>query len=67
MKKTYMSPLCEEIKLNNRYSLLSNSNSIKGMGDLADVEYGGVDENGELDPASREFDEFDEDFDDEEF
>lgn len=67
MKKTYMSPLCEEIKLNSSYSLLSNSNSIKGMGDLADVEYGGVDENGTLDPSSREFDEFDEDFDDEEF
>lgn len=67
MKKTYMSPLCEEIKLNNRYSLLSNSNSIKGMGDLEDVGYGGVDVDGEKDPASREFDEFDEDFDEEEF
>ena len=67
MKKTYMSPQCEEIKLNNRYSLLSNSNSIKGMGDLEDVDFGGVDETGTLDPASREFDEFDEDFDDEEF
>ena len=67
MKKTYMSPQCEEIKLNSSYSLLSNSNSIKGMGDLADVEYGGIDEDGSLDPASREFDEFDEDFDDEEF
>ena len=67
MKKTYMSPLCEEIKLNNRYSLLSNSTSIKGMGDLDDVGYGGVDEGGTLDPASREFDELDEDFDDEEF
>ena len=51
MKKTYMSPLCEEIKLNNRYSLLSNSNSIKGMGDLEDVGYGGVDVDGEKDPA----------------
>lgn len=62
MKKTYMSPLCEEIKLNNRYSLLSNSNSIKGMGDLEDVGYGGVDNDGTMDPSSREFDEFDEDF-----
>ena len=67
MKKTYMSPLCEEIKLNSSYSLLSNSNRIKGMGDLEDVDFDGVDETGTLDPASREFDEFDEDFDDEEF
>ena len=66
MKKTYMSPLCEEIKLNNRCTLL-NGSSIKGMGDLEDVDFGGVDETGTLDPASREFDEFDEDFDDEEF
>ena len=66
MKKTYMSPLCEEIKLNNRCTLL-NGSSIKGMGDLADVEYGGVDENGTLDPASREFDELDEDLDEEEY
>lgn len=66
MKKTYMSPQCEEIKLNNRCTLL-NGSGVKGMGDLADVEYGGIDEDGSLDPASREFDEFDEDFDDEEF
>ena len=66
MKKTYMSPLCEEIKLNSRCTLL-NGSSIKGMGEMADVGYGGVDDDGELDPASREFDEFDEDFDDEEF
>ena len=66
MKKTYMSPLCEEIKLNNRCTLL-NGSSIKGMGDLEDVDFGGVDETGTLDPASREFDEFDEDFDDEDF
>ena len=67
MKKTYMSPLCEEIKLNSRYTLLSNSTSIKGMGDLDDVGYGGVDEGGTLDPSSREFDELDEEFDEEEF
>jgi hypothetical protein len=37
------------------------------MGDLEDVDFGGVDETGTLDPSSREFDDFDEDFDDEEF
>ena len=42
MKKTYMNPLCEEIKLNNRCTLL-NGSSIKGLGDMADVGYGGVD------------------------
>ena len=66
MKKTYMSPLCEEIKLNSHYTLLSGS-GVSGGDGLVDAGYGGIDENGELDPASREFDEFDEDFDDEEF
>ena len=64
MKKTYMSPQCEEIKLNNRCTLL-NGSSIKGLGDMADVGYGGVDDEG-LDPESRKFDELDEDLDEEE-
>jgi hypothetical protein len=66
MKKTYMSPLCEEIKLNSSCTLL-NSSSVKGM-NLEDFDgYGGVDADGDKDPSSREFDDFDEDFDEEEF
>jgi hypothetical protein len=34
---------------------------------MADVGYGGVDVDGEKDPASREFDELDEDLDEEEY
>jgi hypothetical protein len=37
------------------------------MGDLEDVGYGGIDDNGTKDPSSREFDDFEEDFDEEEF
>lgn len=66
MKKTYMSPQCEEIKLNNRCTLL-NGSGVKGMGDLEDVGYGGIDNDGTIDPSSRESDELDEDFDEEEY
>lgn len=67
MKKTYMNPLCEEIKLNNSCTLLSGS-GVKGM-NLEDIEvgYGGIDDNGTKDPSSRELDDFEEDFDEEEF
>ena len=66
MKKTYMSPLCEEIKLNSRCTLLNSSGV--GIDNLEGFEgYGGVDEGGTLDPSSREFDELDEEFDEEEF
>ena len=62
MKKTYIAPAAEEIKLNNQYSLLTNSvlnidddtSSIVDDVDIIDV--GGV-----LDPDAHAFDIVDED------
>ena len=60
MKKTYMTPIAQEIKLKYQFSLLSNSIT----SDLIDnnqviIDDGGgaiVDNDGTLDPEAREFD-----------
>ena len=60
MKKTYMTPIAQEIKLKYQFSLLSNSIT----SDLIDnnqviIDDGGgtiVDNDGTLDPDAREFD-----------
>ena len=47
MKKTYMAPVTEMIKMDITEQLLTVSGGDKNIG------YGGVDEDGEKDPASR--------------
>jgi hypothetical protein len=56
MKKTYITPVTEEIKLNYQYSLLVNSvfntdDDISTIVDDEDI----VDTGGVLDPESREY------------
>ena len=57
MKKKYMTPSVVVVKYTNKQHLLTTSESIDtgtyGIG------YGGVDTGGSLDPASREFDYWD--------
>ena len=56
MKKKYMTPTVEVVIITNNHHLLTTSDRInagtKGIG------YGGVDIDGVLDPASREFDDW---------
>ena len=67
MKKKYTSPLCEEINLNSHYFLLSGS-GVSGGDGVVDAVYGGVDEDGDMDPASRDYTgDFDDDIDSDEF
>lgn len=57
-----MNPQCEEIKINSKHCLLSGR-GVGGGNGLEDLGYGGVDPNdpdNPLDPASREFDDLDE-------
>ncbi len=48
MKKTYMTPVTEMIKMDITEQLLTVSGGDTGIG------YGGVDESGTLDPADRD-------------
>ena len=48
MKKTYMAPVTEMIKMDITEQLLTVSGGDKNIG------YGGVDESGSLDPAGRD-------------
>ena len=62
MKKIYMTPVAEEIKLNYQFSLLAGSllndsdEAIIDSGDITIDDYG-------LDPDAREFFDFDENID----
>lgn len=66
MKKTYMTPIAQEIKLNYQFSLLSNSVTLTDIIDNTEIIDDGtgdlVDTGGNLDPDARDFD-----FDEEEF
>ena len=62
MKKTYMTPVAEEVKLNYQFNLLTGSllndkdEAIIDSGDIT------IDEDGLLDPDAPEFFDFDDDF-----
>ena len=59
MKKIYITPIVEEINMQNEESLMTGSiNNNLGIG------YGGLDTSGERDPASRRMDDWDWDDDD---
>lgn len=62
MKKTYMTPITKEIKLNYQFNLLTGS--LLNNDDEAIIESGDItiDEDGSLDPEAREFDLDEEDF-----
>ena len=64
MKKIYMTPIAEEIKLNYQFSLLANSITLDSS-DNTDIIYDGdiIDVDGSLDPDAREFFDFDDNFD----
>jgi hypothetical protein len=57
MKKTYITPQMEITEMETA-SMLANSDSIKG---LDGTSYGGVDEDGTKDPASRQWNGWDDD------
>jgi hypothetical protein len=60
MKKTYMTPIAQEIKLKYQFSLLSNSITSELIdNNTVTIDDGGgtiVDNDGTLDPDAREFD-----------
>ena len=60
MKKNYMTPSMEEIEIVSRTVLLAGSGIESNEGDY-DIDYGGVDEGGVIDPDAHVFDD---DFDD---
>jgi len=62
MKKIYMTPIAQEIKLNYQFNLLTGS--LLNNDDEAIIESGDItiDEDGSLDPEAREFDLDEEDF-----
>lgn len=57
MKKTYITPQMEITEMETA-SMLANSDSIKGLDGTG---YGGVDEDGTKDPASRQWNGWDDD------
>ena len=52
MKKKYMTPSVEVVEITIKNQLLTISGGDRGIG------YGGVDDSGTMEPASRELDEF---------
>ena len=58
MKKIYMTPIAQEIKLKYQFSLLSNSITLTDTVNSTDIINDGdlIDTDGELDPDAREFD-----------
>jgi hypothetical protein len=64
MKKIYMTPVAKEIKLKYQFSLLANSVTLDGDDNSTDIIDAGdiIDNDGSLDPDSREFDFDEEDF-----
>jgi len=52
MKKTYIEPSVMVAYIGTA-TMICGSEDVKSSGDVDDINYGGVDEDGELDPASR--------------
>jgi hypothetical protein len=53
MKKTYMKPVVQTVSVRTM-AMIANSNAItSNLPQETPIKYGGVDEEGELDPASR--------------
>ena len=64
MKKIYMTPVAEEIKLNYQFSLLANSITLDSSDNTDIIDDGDIiDVGGILEPDSREFFEIDDNFD----
>ena len=63
MKKTYMKPVVETMSVCTM-AMISNSNAIiSNLPQETPIKYGGVDEEGELDPASRRANDWDDEGD----
>jgi len=64
MKKIYMTPVAEEIKLNYQFSLLANSITLDSSDNSTDIidDSDIIDVGGSLDPDAREFFDFDDNF-----
>ena len=52
MKKTYLQPSIE-MDFTETETMICASQDITSNGDVSDITYGGVDEDGTIDPASR--------------
>lgn len=58
MKKTYIAPIIE-IEEAETQQLLAGSGVIGKMGETSEIGWGGVDEDGSLDPSSNQYDGWD--------
>lgn len=64
MKKTYMKPVVETVSVRTM-AMIANSNAIvSNLPQETPITYGGVDEDGELDPASRRANDWDDEEED---
>jgi len=53
MRKTYISPAVREVKIGNRDMLMASVNPDAIMSNDKGIKYGGIDEEGTLDPSAR--------------
>ena len=57
MKKNYVKPEMQVVKINQRVSILAGSDKVKGVSGNADLNYGG---GGSVSGRSRDYDDWDE-------